>query len=67
MFQALEHADHANETDEVKNELPARQPFAVKLGFKRDRHKLVHRSHDNRANPTEHEQVCRRNDVLVVM
>ena len=55
-----EHPDHADEADEVKRELPARQPFAVKFGFERHRHELIHRAHDDGADPAQHEQMRQR-------
>ena len=62
-----EHPDHSNKSHNVKGEMPAREFFAVKLGFERDRHQLIHRPHDDRANPAQHKQVGRSDDILVVV
>jgi hypothetical protein len=62
-----EHPDHPDEADRVQDELPASQFFTVKPGFQRDRHQLIHGTHDDRANPTQHKEVGRSDDVLVVV
>ncbi len=63
----VEHPDHAGEFDDVKRELSLRQAFAVKCGFQRHGHELIHRPHHDGTDATEHHEVYTCNDVLVVV
>ncbi len=62
-----EHPDHAGEAHQVEYELHGRELLAVEPGLQRDRHELVHRPHDNGADPAEDEQVRGGDHVLVVV